>query len=652
MKKQFSKALLMTALICGGVYMGGIDVYAGEIQEFTLDPMVVTATRIEKRDVQVPASTVVLTQKDLKATGAQNLQVALSKVPGLVYKTFAPGGGSMGTMANEIAIRGVNNGTLVLLNGNPMNLRGKYYLDAIPVENIEKVEIIKGGASVLYGSEAMGGVINIITKKQYSNTVTTGLGNYGQQKYGVSLSADKVAVGYNLEKWGDVDTVSRSDDKGLKHTDMTGSHKNNLFLNYNINDKLQFTYNYYETNVKYDTWFDDSYKEVPKGGALQQNREYVTKQNMVQLNYSDDTWKGNMYYNQNRIMADGFTNYTTSGTKSGKMYDTDEKNRTYGLDLQKRFNFGENNLIVGASYQDEYYDDYGGDGHKKARKMTGRNIYAAYAQYDHNFDEKNEMILGARETWTTGGYKNQNYDNFSMSAQYVHKLDENQSLYASYIESFIMPTFSQMYGASESAVANADLAPQDGTNYEIGWKKVSDSHAWKAAIYHIDIKDNISAKWDTNKTEYQYSNEDFKNTGVELTCNIASDNGFSYNWGINYGDAKVKAKGNKKGVKNYWDRKYGRWQLNAGVDYTMEKWTTSLQATYLAKRVGCPSSSHSYEIKPYLLTSLSTTYKADKQNTVSLTVDNLLNREDNLSHTGSEYYSTPCNFILTYQYSF
>lgn len=266
--------------------------------------------------------------------------------------------------------------------------------------------------------------------------------------------------------------------------------------------------------------------------------------------------------------------------------------------------------------------------------------------------KKNEMILGARETWTTGGYKNQNYDNFSMSAQYVHKLDENQSLYASYVESFIMPTFSQMYGASESAVANADLAPQDGTNYEIGWKKVSDSHAWKAAIYHIDIKDNISAKWDTNKTEYQYSNEDFKNTGVELTCNIASDNGFSYNWGINYGDAKVKAKGNKKGVKNYWDRKYGRWQLNAGVDYTMEKWTTSLQATYLAKRVGCPSSSHSYEIKPYLLTSLSTTYKADKQNTVSLTVDNLLNREDNLSHTGSEYYSTPCNFILTYQYSF
>lgn len=80
-----------------------------------------------KRDVDVPASTTILTSEDLKATGAQNLQVALGRVPGLIYKTFAPGGGAMGTMANEIAIRGVSNGTLIMLNGSPMNLRGKYF---------------------------------------------------------------------------------------------------------------------------------------------------------------------------------------------------------------------------------------------------------------------------------------------------------------------------------------------------------------------------------------------------------------------------------------------------------------------------------------------------------------------------------------------
>lgn len=642
MDKSFSKSLLMTALITGTVLWGGNSVLAQENeQEFTLDPMVITATRTEKRDVDVPASTTILSNQDLKNTGAQNLQVALGRVPGLIYKTFSPGGGAMGTMANEIAIRGVSNGTLVMLNGTPMNLRGKYFLDAIPVENVERVEIVKGGAGVLYGSEAMGGVINIITKKEFTNSVSVGYGNYGQQKYSASVGTDKVNVGYNLEKWGNVDTISRSDDKGLKHTDMTGSEKRNLYVDYKINDNWNFLYNYFETNVRYDTWFDDAYKEVPKGGALQQNREYVTKQNLVQLLYQDDTLKANLYYNQNKLMANGFTNYNTSGKFQGKIYDTDEKNRTYGADVQKEWQLNsKGSLVLGGSYQNEFYDNY-------SSKVTDRHIYAVYGQYDHKFDDKNELIVGARETWTTGGYRDQNYDNFSMSGQYVHKLDDDDSLYANVTQSFIMPTFSQMYGASDTAIANPDLKPQKGVSYEAGWKRVTDSHSWKAAVYHIDITDNISATWYTDKTEYQYTNEDFKNTGIELSCDIEGKNGWSYNWGVNYMDPKVK--GTKK---PYWDRKYGRVQLNGGITYSKDKWVSSLQGTYLAERVGTPSSSHSYHEKPYFLTSLTTTYNADKQNSFTLTMDNLLDREDNLSHSGSEYYSTPFNFMLTYNYKF
>lgn len=640
--ESFSKGMLMSAIILGCVTIGGNTVFAeNSTEEFTLDPMIITATRSEKRDVDVPASTTILSTQDLKNTGAQNLQVALGRVPGLIYKTFAPGGGAMGTMANEIAIRGVSNGTLVMLNGTPMNLRGKYFLDAIPVESVERVEIVKGGGSVLYGSEAMGGVINIITKKEFSNSVSVGYGNYGQQKYSATVGTGDLNIGYNLEKWGDVDTISRSHDKGDKHTDMTGSEKRNLFLNYKLNDNLNFLYNYYETNVRYDTWFDNAYKEVPKGGTLQQNREYVTKQNLVQLNYNDGSIKGNLYYNQNKLMADGFTNYKTNGFKSGKVYDTDEKNRTYGADLQKEWKLNSKaQLILGGSYQNVFYDDYD-------TQLTDRHIYAVYGQYDHKFDEKNEFIFGARETWTTAGYRDQNYDNFSMSGQYLYKLTENDSIYASVQQSFIMPTFSQMYGASEQAISNPDLKPQKGTNYEIGYKKVTDTHSWKAAIYHIDIKDNITAKWENDKSEYQYTNEDFKNTGVELSCDITCSNGFSYNWGVNYMDPKVK--GTKK---PYWDRKYGRWQLNGGITYTKDKWTSSLQGIYLAKRVETPSSSHSFKEKPYFLTSLTTTYNADKQNSFTLTIDNILDREDNLSHSGSEYYSTPFNFMLTYNYKF
>ena len=97
LEKSMGKSALMVALVTGNVIWWGYTVHAEEPnQVFTLDPMVVTATRTEKRDVDVPASTTILTSEDLKATGAQNLQVALGRVPGLIYKTFAPGGGAMG----------------------------------------------------------------------------------------------------------------------------------------------------------------------------------------------------------------------------------------------------------------------------------------------------------------------------------------------------------------------------------------------------------------------------------------------------------------------------------------------------------------------------------------------------------------------------
>lgn len=654
-----SKGLLMTMLITGAVIVnGGNVVFAAgsETQSFTLDQMIVTATRYEKKDVDVPASTVILTAEDLKNTGATNLQVALSKVPGLAYKNFGPGGAAMGTMGTEINIRGVSNGTLVLVNGTPINLRGKYYLDSIPVENIERVEIVKGGGSVLYGSEAMGGVVNIILKKEASNSVTVGYGNLGQQKYNVNVGDDKLRVGYNLEKWGEVNGVSDGN-VSLKNlaantvTNTDDTQKNNISLGYSINDHLDFSYNYYETEARYDRFLTDilSTTTTAQPGDQYNSRKYTTRQHLTQLNYNADNFKANMYFNKNDIESYGPTYFDSkTGTSSYSIYNTKEENRAYGIDLQKNWKINDRtNTILGATYQDEYYD--------KSVYATGddyeRNNWAVYGQWDQALSDKNSMILSARETWTTGAKGDQNYSNFSAAGQFIHKLGEDNNIYASIGQSFIMPTFAQMYGASDTAIANPELKPQTGVNYEMGWKKMSGDHNWKTALYHIDITDNITAKWDSKKTEYQYINEDFKNTGIEVTCDIEGENGWSYNWGVNYGDPKSKSTG-LKAVKPYWDRNFGRLQLTGGVNYNKDKWTSSLTGSYLADRVGTPSSSHSEEIKPYFLTTLSTTYHADKKQDITLTMDNVLDRNDNLSHTGGYYYSTPFNFLLSYTYKF
>ena len=87
MKSNFSKGLLLTALITGSVIWGDTNVFAEELQEYTLDQMVVTATRYEKRDVEIAADTQVINSTKIENSGATNVQQVLQAIPGIVYQS-------------------------------------------------------------------------------------------------------------------------------------------------------------------------------------------------------------------------------------------------------------------------------------------------------------------------------------------------------------------------------------------------------------------------------------------------------------------------------------------------------------------------------------------------------------------------------------
>ena len=200
MKKKTAKTWMaistVVALFTGTVAgMVPVEAAEGETVDENLGDVVVTATRSEKREQNVPAATTVITAEDIHASGAQNAAEALQMTDGFAYASFGQNGAAMGTMANDATIRGIDNGTLVLVNGNPVSWRGKYDLSAIPAGTIERIEIVKGSGSVLYGSEAMAGVINIITKKGASNQVTVGIGNSGQHHYAVNVGDDRLEIG-------------------------------------------------------------------------------------------------------------------------------------------------------------------------------------------------------------------------------------------------------------------------------------------------------------------------------------------------------------------------------------------------------------------------------------------------------------------------
>ena len=645
MDVKVTKGLLMTALITGSVMWGGTAVFAEEsLQEFTLDTMVVTATRTEKRDVDVPASTEILTNEQIRRSGATNVMEALSKVNGIEFKSFFPGGSAMTTMIPEINIRGFGNGTLVMVNGNPVNLNQKYVLDAIPTESIERIEIVKGGGSVMYGSEGVGGVVNIITKKAGSNSISAGIGNYHQRKYNIGVGDNKFKVNYDFKKWGSVRNLSASANPPTSSAytySQDRSKKENIGIGYNFTDELSFEYNHYNSEVDY-------HRNKILSGAFEQWRETYTKQDLYQLNYIKDDLKAHAWFTENEISYFG-------GTKPGVVTTgrTLTKNRTYGLDVQKNFNVSDRTLItVGANYKDEKYSPRISSG-KSVSNDKSRNNFAVFAQLDQKMGDKDNLIISGRETWTTGAWNDQNYSNFSAAGQWVHKLDKDQNIYASIGQSFIMPTFSQMYPSGLMAGdPNPDLQPMEGINYELGYKQIAGNHTWKAALFHMEVDDNITATWNGNV--YTYKNEDFKNTGLEGSLSVKASDKYGYNLGFTIQDPKSKVSGVNVS-KQGWQRKFGKYQVKGGVDYTLDKFKAGFTGSYIWDRYSSPSSSDSYKIKPYFLTTLTAMYSPDKNSDISLTIDNVFDRQDNLSNTMSSYggyYATPCNFLLSYTYRF
>ena len=145
----------------------------------------------------------------------------------------------------------------------------------------------------------------------------------------------------------------------------------------------------------------------------------------------------------------------------------------------------------------------------------------------------------------------------------------------------------------------------------------------------------------------KYKNEDFRNYGFEFGDTVKSKGAWSYNWAVNLQNPKSKSTS-----KGYWDNKYGKYQLTGGVGYTMGKFDANLSGSFLGDRVRTPSTSHSYDERPYFLTTLTANYKPDKHNDISLVIDNLLDRDDVISHSASAYYATPCNFLVEYKYRF
>ena len=167
MKRMLKNHLLSSVVILSSVLWGGTafaDNVRNNIESFELDPVLVTATRYETRDLEIPAATEIFDQKKIEKLGANNVMEVVRNIPGFTL-TASPTGNTY------VGFRGVSKDNVaILVNGIPLNQDGNYDLESISTDIIDRIEVVKGGSAVLYGSNASAGVINIITnKKQGTN---------------------------------------------------------------------------------------------------------------------------------------------------------------------------------------------------------------------------------------------------------------------------------------------------------------------------------------------------------------------------------------------------------------------------------------------------------------------------------------------------
>ena len=174
----------MMALLSMSVNGYAVDMTTNQNQESS-NVINVTANRTALLDLDTPVAMNVITPEDLKNTGATTAFDAVATVPGVTINSYGAGGADFGGMDSRTNIRGLDRGALVLVNGVPMNLNGKGGLGSIPTSAIKRIEVVKGAASTLYGAEALGGVINVITKTPSTEggSATVAVGNRGSKRF-------------------------------------------------------------------------------------------------------------------------------------------------------------------------------------------------------------------------------------------------------------------------------------------------------------------------------------------------------------------------------------------------------------------------------------------------------------------------------------
>lgn len=596
-------------LACGyNCSMGGIAFAQEDLQEFALDDMVVTATRTESKMVDVPVNTTVISAEKIADRHYLDVADALKDVPGAnVLDT------GVGAYEKKVVLNG-DERVLVLVDGKRVNIdmgtmsRASYDLNQMPdVSLIERIEVVKGHGGALYGSDAVGGVINIITKKMDHSygKVSMGFGSHQARdakamytikegKTGVMVAASKYKQGYHEYKDAKTEANKRWPAASTYENEKV-SVKLSQELSETSNLELGYDFSKFEGVRSYSTKAKSASFSNKKTNDFYAKYDWTVngkEQGFIQLyrNKYD-------YYN------------------AGDMYETDT-----GFEAQQNITLSDNNrLVVGASY-------------RKAKALNATsytaeksiNNKAVFVSDQWEFAPSWTLDAGVRyDKHSTAGSKT------TWSAGLNKKFDENSHAYINWGQVFKAPTLDDLYyysvmdykGFKYESYGNPNLKPEKGDTWTIGYgTKIADKTSINISYFQSKLEDAID--WDTTysangSVSIARNVDKQKKNGMELSVGHELND----NWDLEASYTYIRVKNNEHGSGYVRDANYIPNMYRFGVRYHDDLWNADL---FL--RGGSGADKSAYVDSKYMTLDMSVAYKATKDLSFYAKAYNLFNK--------------------------
>lgn len=589
-----------------------------------LPETVVTATRSEVDKNELATASTVYTRKDIERLQAKTLPELLKGTTGL---DLTQQGGDGKT--TSVFMRGTESShVLVLIDGIKVGSAtlGTTAFEFIPIDQIERVEIIRGPQSSLYGSEAIGGVIQIFTRKGGQSekpavTLDAGGGNYGTLRTAGTLSGkwknswySLGASHYNTEGFNSRQPIPGP--FGINEPDADGYY--NTGLNARVGHR-------FENDAEIEAFYLRGEGRTEYDG-IPNKTEFVNQ--VVGTNASidfTDNWRSTLRLGQSRDDNDNFA-------PSGSFYSRFGTTRWNATWLNQLALSDDHQLVFGSDYRMDQVDS------DQQFIKTSRYDVGIFGEMHSRIFDKNFINASLRwdENEAFGDYVTGNFG-------WRYNSDLGISPFATFGNAFKAPTFNDLYWPRSSfSFGNPNLKPEKSTSFEVG---VAGNHKivqWELRAYHTNIDDlinwapvnptNIFSPW----TPQNVSKAQIDGIEAEITAQFLGWNGkLSMNL-LNPEDRETN------------HRLSRRYQKSLSFDLSKSFGQVDVGAFVLAQGDNFYDQANTTLTPGFVTVDLRTAYHFDKHWMVSAKLNNLLDKQYQLVDT---YNTADRNFFVSIHYN-